>query len=49
LDIVDSPSQIIVYPQADHGFNADYRPTYAPEASKDAWSKMLKWFKQNGV
>jgi carboxymethylenebutenolidase len=49
LDIVDSPSVIVVYPEADHGFNADYRPTYAPEASKDAWAKMLKWFKQNGV
>jgi carboxymethylenebutenolidase len=49
LNIVDSPSQIVVYPDADHGFNADYRPSYNKEAAQDAWAKMLKWFKQNGV
>jgi len=38
-----------VYPDTPHGFNADYRPSYRPEAAKDGWSKMLAWFKQNGV
>ncbi len=39
----------IVYPDAPHGFNADYRPSYRPEAAKDGWAKMLAWFKQNGA
>jgi carboxymethylenebutenolidase len=42
-------SEIIVYPDAAHAFNADYRPSYNEKDAKDAWSKMLKWFKDNGV
>jgi carboxymethylenebutenolidase len=38
-----------VYADAQHGFNADYRPSYRAEDAKDAWGKMLAWFKQNGV
>ena len=38
-----------IYPGAPHGFNADYRPSYRAEAAKDGWTKMLAWFKQNGV
>ena len=41
--------EAIVYPDAPHGFNADYRPSYRPEAAKEGWAKMLAWFKQNGV
>jgi carboxymethylenebutenolidase len=39
----------IVYPDAPHGFNADYRPSYSPDAAKAGWAKMLAWFKQYGV
>ena len=42
-------SEINVYPDAGHGFNADYRPGYNAEAAKDAWAKMLAWFKKHGV
>ena len=38
-----------VYPDAQHGFNADYRPSYNAADAKDAWGRMLAWFKQNGV
>ena len=38
-----------VYPDAQHGFNADYRPTYSAADAKDGWARMLAWFKQNGV
>ena len=38
-----------IYPDAQHGFNADYRPSYNADAAKDAWARMLAWFKQNGV
>jgi len=30
-------------------FNADYRPSYRPQAAKDGWARMLAWFKKNGV
>ncbi|HTJ94569.1 MAG TPA: dienelactone hydrolase family protein [Pararobbsia sp.] len=46
---VHSKSQIIVYPDAGHGFNADYRPSYNEAAAKDGWQHMLAWFKQYGV
>ena len=42
-------SQAKVYPGVQHGFNADYRPSYDPAAAKDAWAGMLVWFKTNGV
>jgi carboxymethylenebutenolidase len=42
-------SEIVVYPDTPHGFNADYRPSYRPEAAKDGWKRMLAWFKENGV
>jgi carboxymethylenebutenolidase len=41
--------EIKVYPDAPHGFNADYRPSYRPEAAKDGWARMLAWFKDHGV
>ncbi len=33
--------EIIVYPDAQHGFLADYRPSFNAEATKDGWAKML--------
>ncbi len=44
-----SKSEIVVYPNAQHGFNADYRPSYNQESATDAWAKMLDWFKKNGA
>ena len=44
-----SGSKIIVYPNADHGFHADYRPSYNKEASEDAWAKLQAWFKEHGA
>ncbi|HMS39545.1 MAG TPA: dienelactone hydrolase family protein [Pyrinomonadaceae bacterium] len=44
-----SKSEIVVYPNAQHGFNADYRPSYNKESATDAWAKMLDWFKKNGA
>jgi carboxymethylenebutenolidase len=43
------PSEIIVYPAAQHGFHADYRPSYKEDDAKDAWSKLLAWFKKHGA
>jgi carboxymethylenebutenolidase len=45
----DAGSQIIVYPDAQHGFHADYRPSYNAADAADAWTHMLAHFKANGV
>lgn len=44
-----SGSEIIVYPNADHGFLADYRPSYNKEAGEEAWKRLLEWFKEKGA
>jgi carboxymethylenebutenolidase len=44
-----SKTQIIVYPDAQHGFNADYRPSYNAADAQDGWQRMLAWFRANGV
>ena len=44
-----SKSEIVVYPEAPHGFHADYRQSYRKEAAEDGWKKMLEWFARNGV
>ena len=38
-----------MYPEAPHGFHADYRPSYRREAAEDGWARMLAWFKRYGV
>src|SRR6202050_4230929 len=42
-------SEIVVYPDTPHGFNADYRASYRPKEAKDGWARMLAWFRKNGV
>ncbi len=49
LKAAGKPSEIIVYPDAPHGFNADYRPSYRPDAARDGWKRMTLWFKDHGV
>jgi carboxymethylenebutenolidase len=44
-----SPDQIIVYPEAQHGFHADYRASYDPAAARDGWRRMLDFFQAHGV
>ena len=48
-DAAGKKTEIIVYPDTPHAFNADYRPSYREASAKDGWSKMLAWFKTNGV
>ena len=48
-DAGDMDSKIIVYPDAQHGFNADYRPSYNGPDAKEAWQNMLAWFRGHGV
>ena len=42
-------STIHVYDAAGHAFHADYRPSYRADAAADGWTRLLAWFKQNGV
>jgi carboxymethylenebutenolidase len=42
-------SNLIVYPEAGHGFHADYRASYDPAAAEDGWRRMLAFFHANGV
>jgi len=42
-------SQIIVYPDAPHGFHADYRPSYREETAMEAWGKLQSWFQDYGI
>ncbi|MCW0209492.1 MAG: dienelactone hydrolase family protein [Achromobacter sp.] len=42
-------SRIDVYPDAPHAFHADYRPSYRKAEAEQAWTRMLDWFKQNGL
>lgn len=50
-DLKNAPkkSEIIIYPEAPHGFHADYRPSYRPGPAADGWKKLQSWFKQHGV
>jgi len=41
--------EIVVYPDAPHGFHADYRPSYRKADAEDGWGRMLAWFKKYGV
>jgi carboxymethylenebutenolidase len=44
-----SGSEIVIYPEAQHGFHADYRASYNAEAARDGWRRMLAWFAVHGV
>ena len=37
-------SEIVVYPDANHAFFADYRPSYRAGDAADAWAKLTAWF-----
>ena len=49
LAAAKKPSKIVVFPDAPHGFLADYRPSYRADDAKDGWGRMLAWFKKYGV
>jgi carboxymethylenebutenolidase len=42
-------SKIVVFPEAPHGFHADYRPSYRAQDAKEAWQQCLAWFRAHGV
>lgn len=42
-------SDIVVYPNAQHGFHADYRAVHDPAAAEDGWRRLLDHFRGNGL
>src|SRR4051812_36539208 len=42
-------AELVTYPEAGHGFNADYRPSYDEKAAKDGWQRCLAWFRGHRV
>lgn len=42
-------AEIVVYPDAPHGFHADYRESYREADAKDGWARLLRHLKANGV
>jgi carboxymethylenebutenolidase len=49
LKAAGKPGEIIVFPDAGHGFLADYRPGYNASAAADGWARALAWFRDHGV
>jgi carboxymethylenebutenolidase len=49
LQAAGSPSEIVVYPDAPHGFHADYRPSYRNQPAQDGWKRLQDWFKKYGI
>lgn len=49
LKAAGAKSEIVVFPDAPHGFFADYRPTYRADAARDGWKRLLAWFRTHGA
>lgn len=48
LRAANARAEIVVYPDAGHAFNADYRPSYHQASAEDGWQRMLEWFARYG-
>jgi len=38
------PTEVVRYPEAEHGFHCDQRASYHPASAVDAWQRTLTWF-----
>jgi carboxymethylenebutenolidase len=47
LQAAKDPSRIRVFPGADHGFRADYRPSFNEAAASAGWADALAWFERH--
>ena len=47
LKAAGKTAEFVIYPGAPHAFFADYRPSYRPEAAKDAWGRCAAWFNKH--
>jgi len=37
-------TEVVRYPEAEHGFNCDQRASYHESSAKNAWQLTLAWF-----
>jgi len=50
LRAAGTPCELVIYPEAGHGFHADFRPdNYRKADAEDGWKRMLDWFRKYGV
>ena len=42
-------AEIVLYPDAPHGFHADYRDSYREADAKDGWARLLRHFRAHGI
>jgi carboxymethylenebutenolidase len=50
LKAAGTPCELVIYPEAGHGFHADFRPdNYRKDDAEDGWKRMLDWFRKYGV
>jgi len=50
LKAAGTPCELVTYPDAGHGFHADFRPdNYRKADAEDGWRRMLDWFRRYGV
>lgn len=49
LEKSGSGSEIVVFPNVNHGFYADYRPSYNKLAAEYSWKLTRDWLKNHGV
>ncbi len=43
------PVEFVIYPDAPHGFHADYRPSYRKADAENGWERTMAWFQRYGV
>jgi carboxymethylenebutenolidase len=43
LTATTTTTEIVRYPDAEHGFHCDRRPAYHPDAAADGWRRTLAW------
>ena len=41
------PTEIVRYPDAEHGFHCDARESFHEASAKDAWQRALQWFEKH--
>ena len=41
--------ELVVFPDAPHGFHADYRPSYRKDSAEQGWARALAFLKSHGV
>ena len=44
LEAAPVPTDVVRYPDANHGFHCDARDSYHEESAKDGWQRTLAWF-----